>query len=133
MTTITLTLSDQTMEQAQQAAAALKRPVEEILSELLAAALPTVHDAPADMQIELTRMTWLDSQELWRIARGSMSAEAQERLQQLIHLQGQRDLTSAEQEQLDALRQAYGRTTILKARAYALLSLRGGEPLLSRV
>src|SRR6266581_3860961 len=70
MTTITLTLSDQTMEQAQQAAAALKRPVEEILSELLAAALPTVHDAPADMQTELTRMTWLDSQELWRIAPG---------------------------------------------------------------
>ncbi len=133
MTTITLTLSDQTMEQAQQAAAALKRPVEEILSELLAAALPTVHDAPADMQTELTRMTWLDSQELWRIARGFMSAEAQERLQQLTHLQGQRALTSAEQEQLDALRQAYGRTTLLKARAYALLSLRGGEPLLSRV
>jgi len=62
-----------------------------------------------------------------------MSAEAQERLQHLTHLQGKRDLTSAEQEQLDALRQAYGRTTILKARAYALLSLRGGEPLLSRV
>jgi hypothetical protein len=133
MTTITLTLSDQTMEQAQQAATALKRPVEEILSELLAAALPTVHDAPADMQPELTRMTWLDSQELWRIARGSMSAEAQERLQQLTHLQGQRALTAAEQEQLDALRQEYGRTTLLKARAYALLSLRGGEPLLSRV
>ena len=133
MTTITLTLSDQTMEQAQQAAAALQRPVEEILSELLAAALPTVHDAPADMQTTLTRMTWLDSQELWRIARGSMSAEAQERLQQLTQLQGQRALTSAEQEQLDALHQEYGRTTIMKARAYALLSLRGGAPLLSQV
>ena len=62
-----------------------------------------------------------------------MSAEAQERLQQLAHLQGQRALTAAEQEQLDALRQEYGRTTLLKARAYALLSLRGGEPLLSRI
>src|SRR2546422_9917211 len=118
MTTITLTLSDQTMEQAQQAAAALKRPVEEILSELLAAVLPTVHDAPADMQAELTRMTWLDSQELWRLAREQMSAETQEQLQQLTHLQGQRPLTPEEHAQLDALRQAYGRTTLLKARAY---------------
>jgi hypothetical protein len=133
MMTITLTLSDRTMEQAQQAAAVLKRPVEEILGELLAAVLPAVHDAPADMQAELMRMTWFDSQELWRMARSHIPAEVQERLQQLTHLQGQRALTSEEQEQLDTLRQEYGRTTLLKARAYALLSLRGGEPLLSRV
>jgi hypothetical protein len=34
MTTITLTLPERTMEQAQQAAAALQRPVEEILCDL---------------------------------------------------------------------------------------------------
>ena len=133
MTTITVTLPERTMEQAQQAAAALQRPVEEVLSDILAAVLPTVHDAPADMQAELTRMTWLDSQELWRMAREQMSAEAQEQLQRLTHLQGQRPLTPEEHAQLDALRQAYGRTTLLKARAYALLSLRGGEPLLRQV
>ena len=133
MSTITLTLPERTMAQAQQAAAALQRPVEEVLSDILAAVLPTVHDAPADMQAELTRMTWLDSQELWRIAREQMSAEAQEQLQRLTHLQGQRPLTPEEHAQLDVLRQAYGRTTLLKARAYALLSLRGGEPLLRQV
>ena len=85
------------------------------------------------MQAELMRMTWLDSQELWRMAQGQMSAEAQEQLQQLIHLPEQRPLTVDEQAQLDALRQAYGRITLLKARAYALLSLRGGDPLLSQV
>jgi len=62
-----------------------------------------------------------------------MSAAVQEQLQQLTHLQGQRPLTPDEQAQLDALRQDYGRRTLLKARAYVLLSLRGGEPLLSRV
>jgi hypothetical protein len=133
MSTITLILPERTMAQAQQAAAALQRPVEEVLSDILAAVLPTIHDAPADMQAELTRMTWLDSQELWRIAREQMSAEAQEQLQRLTHLQGQRPLTPEEHTQLDALRQAYGRTTLLKARAYALLSLRGGEPLLRQV
>jgi len=133
MTTITLTLPEQTMEQAQQAAAALQRPVEDVLRDLLAAVLPTMHDVPNDMRAELMRMTWLDSQELWRIAREQMSAAAQAQLQHLTHLQGQRPLTPDEQVQLDALRQEYGRMTLLKARAYALLSLRGGEPLLSQV
>ena len=43
-------------------------------------ALP-MHDVPDDMQAELMRMTWLDSQELWRIAREQMSAAAQAQLQ----------------------------------------------------
>jgi hypothetical protein len=133
MTTITLTLPEQTMEQAQQAAAALQRPVEDVLRDLLAAVLPTMPDVPDAMQAELIRMTWLDSQELWRIAREQMSAAAQAQLQQLTHLQGQRPLTPDEQAQLDALRRAYGRMTLLKARAYAILSLRGGEPLLRQV
>ena len=133
MTTITLTLPKQTMEQAQQAAAALQRPVEEVLRDLLEAVLPTMHDVPDDMQAELMRMTWLDSQELWRIAREQMSTTAQAQLQQLTHVQGQRPLTPDEQAQLDTLRQAYGHMTLLKARAYALLSLRGGAPLLSRI
>ena len=133
MTTITLTLPERTMEQAQQAAAALQRPVEEVLCDLLAAVLPTMHDVPDDMQAELMRMTWLDSQELWHMAREQMSASAQAQLQQLTHLQGQRPLTPDEQAQLDTLRQQYGRMTLLKARAYAVLSLRGGAPLLSQV
>jgi hypothetical protein len=133
MTTITLTLPERIMEQAQQAAAALQRPVEEFLSDLLVAVLPTMQDVPDDMQAELIRMTWLDSQELWRIAREQMSVAVQEQLQQLTHLQGQRPLTPDEQAQLDTLRQDYGRMTLLKARAYALLSLRGGEPLLSQI
>jgi hypothetical protein len=133
MTTITLTLPERTMEQAQQAAVALQRPVEDVLRDLPAAVLPTMQDVPDDMQAELMRMTWLDSQELWRSAREQLSAAAQAQLQQLTHLQGQSPLTPDEQAQLDALRQAYGRMTLLKARAYALLSLRGGESLLGQV
>ena len=133
MTTITLTLPERIMEQAQQAAAALQRPVEEVLSDLLVAVLPTMQDVPDDMQAALIRMTWLDSQELWRIAQEQMSAAVQKQLQQLTYLQGRRPLTPDEQAQLDALRQDYGRMTLLKARAYALLSLRGGEPLLSQI
>ena len=104
MSTITLTLTEQTMEFAQQAAVVLQRPVEEVLSNLLTAVLPAVHDVQADLQAELMRMTWFESQELWRLARSQMSTEKQEQMQQLSHLQEQRILTVKEQQQLDILR-----------------------------
>lgn len=133
MATITLTLPDHTLAQVHQAAAILQRPVEEVLSDMLSAMLPPVGDAPDDLQVELTRMTWLDNEELWRFARDTMTSEAQVQMQQLIQLQGERSLTPAEQRQLGNLRREYGRITLLKARAYALLSLRGGKPLLSHI
>jgi len=133
MTAITIDLPERTLKQAQWAAAALKRPLEDVLTDMLTAVLPTIDDAPADMQIELTYMTWLDNQTLWDIARGSMSTAAQKQLQKLSHLQDQRPLTATEQQKLDKLRREYGHVTLRKARAYALLSLRGGKPLLSQV
>ncbi|WP_143301019.1 hypothetical protein [Candidatus Entotheonella palauensis] len=133
MATITLNLPDSTLAQAHQAAAILQRPVEEILSDMLSSVLPSVGDVPADIQMELTRMTWLDNEELWRIARDMMTPDAQMLMQQLIQLQTERSLTPVEQKQLEDLRQEYGRLTLLKARAYALLSLRGGQPLLSHI
>lgn len=130
MTTITLDLPDQTIEQARQAAIAVQKPVEEVLSTMLAAVLPALYDAPVDMQAELTKMTWLDSQTLWEIARSTMSGKLEQQLQQLVKNQAQRSLLPEEQAQLEELRREYGRITLRKARAYALLSLRGGKPLL---
>ena len=131
MASITINLPDSTLTQVHEAAAILQRPVEDVLSDMLSAVLPSVSDAPMDMQIELTRMTWLDNEALWRIAQDAMATEAQDQMQLLSRLQDQRSLTSAEQQELEDLRQEYGRLTLLKARAYALLSLRGGQPLLS--
>jgi hypothetical protein len=133
MTTITLTLPDQTMQQAQQAALAVRKPVEELLMDVLATVFPSISDTPADLQAELTRMTWLSNQRLWEFAHGMMSLNDQRKLQQLTSIQEEHELTGQEQVKLDELRQEYGRITLLKARAYALLSLRGGELLLERI
>jgi len=84
-----------------------------------------------DTRADLARMTWLSDQELWAIARSMMTEEQQERLHYLTKLQTQRMLNQEEQEALEFLRQEYGRVTLRKARAYALLSLRGGRPLLA--
>jgi hypothetical protein len=127
MSSITLTLPDQTLYQAHQAAHALQRPVEELLSEMLTAVLPPLDNVPSELQAELAAMTWASNNTLWQIAREQLSPIEQERLQQL----SQMPHPTAEQiEQLDELRAAYGRVTLRKARAYALLSLRGGQALL---
>jgi hypothetical protein len=98
---------------------------------MLASVLPDLEDAPAEMQTDLANMTWLDDQTLWSIAYGEMSEDQQEQLAHLSETQRQRALTQEEEERLLYLRKEYGHATLCKARAYALLSLRSGRPLLA--
>ena len=128
---VTLRLPAGTMQRAEQSAHALQRPVEEVLTRLVTAALPDVADVPGDMQAELVRMTWLSDRELWDIAHSAMPEEQQRRLRYLTNLQTKRPLTQEEQETLEELRREYGRATLRKARAFALLSLRSGRSLLN--
>jgi uncharacterized membrane protein len=128
---VTLHLPEVLAERVKRAANVLQRPWEEVIVSVLAAALPDVEDAPVDMRAELARMTWLSDQELWAIANSAMAEEQQQQMRHLAGLQAERPLTQEEQDALDALRQEYGRVTLRKARAYALLSLRGGRPLLA--
>ena len=127
---VTLSLPDALMRRAQQTAHTLQRPLEELLTDTLVAALPDLEDAPLDMQAELAQMAWLNEAALWAIAHSKISANQQETLQTLTDLQSQRVLTQDEQALLEELRREYGRVTLRKARAFALLSLRGGHPLL---
>mgnify|MGYP003383281791 FL=1 len=128
---ITLHLSDTTFEHARLAAKALQRPIEEVLSDALAAAFPNIQDAPQNMQRELAELTWLSDQDLWKVARSAMSVAHQQRLRQLGSLGSAGVLTPDELAELESLRDDYGRTTLRKARAFALLSMRGGRPLLA--
>ena len=127
MTKINLNLPEKTVMQARQAAAVLNRPVEELLAEMLEAVLPSVQDVPESLQVELLEMTWLDSKMLWQIARSTMDEQSQARLRELA---AKETLSPAEEEERERLRAEYGRFTLRKARAYAILSLRGGEPIL---
>lgn len=128
---VTLDLPDAVMHRAQQAAHTLNVPLEDVLVDVLTAGLPEVVDAPPDMQAELARMTWLDDRSLWAASNGEMAREAQERLRQLSELQGRRGLNEEEEQALESLRKEYGRATLRRARAYALLSMRSGRPLLA--
>lgn len=129
--TITLSLPEKVVQQARQAAQASHRPFEEVIVATLAASLPNFDDVPAALQSELAEMSWLNDRELWQIARSMLKSPQETELQHLVEIQKERQLSDSEEKALDALRHEYGRITLCKARAYALLSLRGGQPLLA--
>ena len=131
MQSVTLRLLEAVLQQAQQAADALHNPLEVALAKLVTASFQGVSDAPPDMQPILAGMAWLSNRELWQIAHGQMLGEQQEQMRSLAEAQTTRSLTRKEQATLDALRQEYGQITLTKAHAYALLSLRSAQPLLS--
>ncbi len=125
---ITLDLPISVLEKANQMAQILQRPLADIISQTLINILPNVEDCPPDMQAELMQMTWFSDQILWQIAQSLMPDEEQVQLQLLSMRQSSGEVTPDEKSTLQILRKQYGQVTLRKARAYALLSLRGGTP-----
>jgi hypothetical protein len=128
MTTITLKLPDALAERAGAAAQAMHRPLEDVLAAMLDGALPALDDVPADIQAELVEMTWWDDATLMATADETLS-EAQQL--HLAQLSATAPLSDAQREELEALRAEYGKITLRKARAMALLSIRSGKRLLA--
>ena len=129
MTTVTLNLPDSVVQRAARMAEVLQRSLEEVLTETLASNLLDVEDVPAEMQAELMQMTWLSDRELLTIAHDHLTEAEQAQLASLSERQG--SLNQEEQQLLEFLRERYERITLRKARAFALLSLRAGKPLLN--
>ena len=130
MATLTFEVSDSLLTRARETAQALNRPLEKVLIGALAVGLPEVHGAPESVRNELREMTFLDVESLWRIAKDEMVSADLRELQALLDVQG-RPLFPREEVRLQALRESYGKATLRKARALALLSLRSGQPLLA--
>ncbi len=128
MTTITLNLPDSLAERAGGAARAMHRPLEEVITAMLEGVLPSLDDVPEDMQAELVEMTWWDDARLMEASDATMPDVRQRRMAQLSAKDGPSDL---EREALERLRREYGRVTLRKARALALLSIRSGKRLLA--
>jgi len=123
--TVTLTIPDSIYRRVKRSAEALRRPPEEIIVETLNVALPRVDDMPMEMAEGLATMRALPDEKLWEIARGMMLTKQQNRLRALSAAQRERALKPAELQKLDELLQEYGRITLRKAQAYALLHERG--------
>ncbi len=93
--------------------------------ETLSVALPSLEDVPVELTNELARMSGLSNEALWEAARSVMPAKEQTRLRTLSSAQHKRALKPFELQTLNELRKEYGRFTLRKAQAYALLRQRG--------
>ena len=58
MQNITLQLPETTMRRAQRVANVLQHPLQQVLADMLAAALPDVDDAPVMLQASATHCLW---------------------------------------------------------------------------
>jgi hypothetical protein len=106
----------------------MHRPVEEVITVMLDGVLPLLDDVPPEMQAELVEMTWLGDHRLLTIADATMPDEDRQRMAELSNHEG---LAPAQNNELTALRDSYGKMTLRKARALALLSVRSGKRLLA--
>jgi hypothetical protein len=95
---------------------------------MLDGVVPSLDDVPEDMRTELVEMTWWDDPRLMEAADATMPEKDQARM---VELSTSGSSSPAQQEELEDLRTDYGRITLRKARATALLSLRSGKQVLA--
>jgi len=125
--TITVQLPDGLYRQVQSRASRLRRSVEGEVVALLAAALPTLDDLPAPLVDEMAQLVFLSDAELWRAARNELTAEENERMQELLYKRQRAGLSGREEEEADELLLRYDRSMLLRAQSMALLKERGHD------
>ena len=125
MPTITLELPEPLYRFARQVAEATQKPLETVLRDSIAHALPPLNDIPHEQAVEFATLAALDDATLWRQTRVMMSEAEQLEMRELLENQGAGQLTSVEHARLQALLDSYGHAMVRKAHAYLLLARRG--------
>ena len=120
--TVAVQIPQSLYHRLEQAAIKLQKPVENLLVETLQAALSTVDEIPEQIRVNIATLDNLDEAALREVAASEMTPPDQELIEQLLDVQGQRPLSDDEAEQLNRLRNEYGRVLLRKARAFALLA-----------
>src|SRR5208337_4504550 len=125
--TLTLQLPDRLYARLQQRAQQSNRTLEAELLEVLSTAVPADESLPHPLAEEVLRMDDLDDAALWQAARSRLSAEKSTQLE-LLHFKRQREgLSETEACTLSELVQQYERSMLIRARAAAILKLRGHD------
>jgi len=124
--TITLTLPSSIIERIQTTAKAASLTSEEVIQQSVMLLLPAFEsDLPQKVRSELNRLSLLNDIQLWKAAHSVMESSQQLRLENLAELQKRRELTEAEQAELDSLMDEAGQVMLCKAEARRLLAQRG--------
>ena len=118
MHTVTVELSEEIYEQAEQIAKKTQRPIEQVVVEW-------IHPpAKESLTHSINALENLPNEELVKIARSNIPVDYTHRLQELLTAQQQRDLTDSEQREAGTLVEQEDFLTLRKARALFLLKQR---------
>ncbi|HID63285.1 MAG TPA: hypothetical protein EYP49_11180 [Anaerolineae bacterium] len=122
VTLVTVQIPQPLYHRLERAAVRLQKPVEDLLTETLQAALPPTDEISASIQAEIATLDGFDDAKLRNVAESEMAVKNQQTLDRLLDLQSMRPLTDDEAARLEGLRADYGRILLRKARAFALLA-----------
>lgn len=124
--TVTVQLPETLYRQAEETAAAASLTLEEVLAQSIALSLPPLEDdLPADLRAELSALMLLSDDELWRVARNTMTSEKQERPEVLTEIREKQDPSVDEALEFETLFAEGNTITVNKAESYRLLTRRG--------
>jgi len=102
----------------------LRRPIEDVLVDAVATALPPLAGLPSELTYDLDGLAFLNNDELWRVARSTLSTEHYQQMDDLLARKGQAQLTTAEQQTLDRLVGEYQSLVLRRGQAAVLLQRR---------
>lgn len=125
MTTITLDLPRPIYQKAAQIAKATKRPIEQVVIEWIR--LPIERSETAQDAV-LVGLDSMNTTQLIQVARSTVPSDDATRLQQLLSLQQQRELSEAERDEAVHLVEQEDLLTLRKAKAIYLLKQRNALP-----
>jgi plasmid stability protein len=125
--TLTLHLPDRLYARLQLRAQQSNRTLEAELLEVLSTAVPADETLPYPLAEEVARLDDMDDAALWQAARSGLSAKASAQLEAL-HIKRQREsLSETDLRKLAELVSQYERSMLVRARAAAILKLRGHD------
>jgi hypothetical protein len=123
---ITLEIPETLYQRFVKTANATKRPLEEIILQVLEVGSPPIlDDIPEQYRAELTDLDELEDQNLWEIATKRKTSKDLENYDRLLARSKENLLTAKEQLELTKLRQESELFMLRKAHAAALLHWRG--------
>lgn len=122
---VTLQIPNSVYRLAQITAKITSRPIEQVLSDVLAAANPLADDLPPALQAEIDALAQLNDTELRKVARSAYPAGKQRRYDLLLEKNSGGKISADEKKELKTLREESEHLTLRKAHAYALLKWRG--------
>lgn len=124
---VTLQLPELLFQQVERLAQTFRRPVEDVLLDAVATALPPRAGLPQNLADELSELAFLSDSDLWQVARSTLPVEHYEEVDALLALKSENRLTSSENARLEHLLQEYQSLVLRRAQAAMLLQRRGHD------